>query len=88
MYILFYLDLVVICVKSLCPINIHIRSKNCSKEGKDKEVGGSSFNYKGPVREFLELHYMWNKYEVVAYRVFATFMLKKHINLLRAEIKS
>jgi hypothetical protein len=31
---------------------------------------------------------MWNKHEVVAYRVFATFMLKNHVNLSRAGIKS
>jgi len=42
-------------VESLCPFSIHIRYKKCSKGGKDKEVGGSGFNYKGYVRDFLEL---------------------------------
>jgi hypothetical protein len=32
--------------------------KKSSKEGKDKEVGGSGFNYKGHVRDFLELQDM------------------------------
>ena len=53
--ILLCLDLAVICVESLCQFSIHMRYKKSSKEGKDKEVGGSGFNYKGYVRDFLEL---------------------------------
>jgi len=32
-----------------------IRYKKYSKEGKDKEVGGSCFNYKGHVRDFFRV---------------------------------